>query len=500
MQENKYDLEELIHKALTQRAQKKPEDHDESTCLSNETIHRLYEGLLTDEERLKSLEHLNKCSLCLADLALYSEVAKSEARSQALAKLKQLQIVFSKLKGKLDAFDFTSLCTRLLEMSKKIIGGLDRDAIESAVEEVLARLEPELSQAAVQLRGKTEADGKGLKELSHEEMIKLGKQLEETVQRQLMLSHAQLQQKPRWSGSPELWIFEHLTDSMKNRAVCIRDWCEQKLEYINSIQELSCLPSIGVGHSKRVLGCAIEMLKVFEQRICNPLTCFVIYAGAYCQHLGLLFLGEHQTRKEQEVLEAWKDHNGQTRNLIIGNTDLGIAAAWPAMGFLSEQEAMLVVNVCTGEQRISKKSATELPTSQSIFLEGQTMNVQPLTAFAILKLATILDCSQERLPRLLCLREPKIPEDLIYEYLKHEVVREVNIDKDGTVHIKMRVCYRYPARLGNVQELVCRKLQGQIRQCQELLQQSGISLPDPEFDCGEALFLEEHPYLGDQAL
>ena len=496
MQDKKYDLEELIHEALTKQTQKKPEDRDESACLGKETIRRLYEGALTDDERLKALEHLNQCSFCIADLALYADVAKFEAKSLALAKLKQLQIVFSKLKGKLDAFDFTSLCTRLLEISKKIIGGLDREAIESAVEEVLARLEPELSQAAVQLRGKTKAEVESLKEPSKEEMLKLGRQLQETVKKELMISEIQ-QHKPLWSGAPELWIFGYLTDSMKNRVVCIRDWCEEKLECINSLPDLQFLPSVGVGHSKRVLGCAIEMLKVFEQRICNPLTCFVIYAGAYCQHLGLLFLEEHQTRKAQEVLEAWKDHNGQTRDLIIGNTDLDIAAAWPAMGFLSEQEAMLVVNVCTGEQRISKKSATELPTSQSIFLEGQTMNVQPLAAFAILKLATILDCSQERLPRLLCLREPKKPEDLIYEYLKHEVVREVNIDKDGTVHIKMRVCYRYPARLGNVQELVCRKLQEQIRQCQELLQQSGISLPDPEFDCGEALFLEEHPYLGD---
>ena len=429
------------------------------------------------------------------------EVAKSTqgkllpAKSEFFTKV--WESVLTLMKEKLDPFDFASLCTRLLEISKNIIKGLDREAVDFMIGDILTKLGPTFSQAVIRTRGESKADLRNLTQLSDKEMTKLGRQLEATVKQHLMLSSLQHQQKPLWSGSPELWIFSHLTESMKKRAVYTRDWCEEKLERINFMPDLQLLPSVGVGHAKRVLSFAVELLKAFEERICNPLTCFAIYAGAYCQHLGLLLLEEHQARKEKELIEFWKDHQLKTLDMIIGNTNLSIAASWPAMGFLSEQEAMLVVNVCTGEQRISKKTITKLPTSQSIFLEGQSMNVQPLAAFAILRLATTLDCSQERLPRLLSLREPKIPEDLIYEFLKHEVVRDVNIDKDGTIHIKMRACYRYPSKIGDVLELVRRKLQQQIKQDQELLRQNGASLPDPEFDCGEALFLQEHPYLGE---
>jgi len=201
-----------------------------------------------------------------------------------------------------------------------------------------------------------------------------------------------------------------------------------------------------------------------------------------------------------DIWPVWQDHSELTRDLIIGNNEKGIAACWPAMGFLTEQEAVFVVNICTGGQKTSDSSVSKLSGSQSVFIDGQVMYAQPQAVSAFLSLACILDCGRHRLPSELYLINRNISDDILYEYLKHELVQEVRIEKNAAIYIKLRLCYKYPASLGDVPQKVKSVLQQQIKHCQELIRQGGFNMPDPEFEFSQALFLDEHPFLDDQSI
>jgi hypothetical protein len=209
----------------------------------------------------------------------------------------------------------------------------------------------------------------------------------------------------------------------------------------------------------------------------------------------MLLKGGNQSDGDNGIQQVWENHSKRTHDVIMGNPHLGILPAWPVMGFSSEKEAMLVADICTSGQETSEEFVTRIPGSQSVFLEGKTMNIWPLAAAAVLRLADVLDCSFDRLPQVQYLKSHHISEELLREYFKHEIVQEVNINERGVIHVKMRLRYKYPAKWGNIEQKVRQQLERQIVEIQKILMQSGISLPNPEFDSTEALFLERHPYL-----
>ena len=179
----------------------------------------------------------------------------------------------------------------------------------------------------------------------------------------------------------------------------------------------------------------------------------------------------------------------------MGDRSAGTLPMWQVVGFSGEQEAMLIANVCAGKQKYSSGKVTELPKSQAIFVDGVTATISPLAISAILKLSSILDCSQKRLSSIKLQRQHSTPDELVRTCIKHEIVEQVKIDKDRTIHIKLRMRYRYPARYGDVGEVVREELKKDIRDAQEPLKACGIVMPAPQFYLSQSLFLEEHPHI-----
>jgi len=481
-------IEDQIRKALLEEASLRQPSDVSNDCLSDELICRLREGSLPHDQRQKALEHIEKCRQCRNDVAFYFELVDHGSTTSAI-KLKGLGYLLPQLTKKLDAMDFLSLCKRLSSLCRTIIGSTSIESVSIPIDEILDKIETRLPSLAVRVRGK--AEDKKSKSIPEEELSQIGQEINDEAERLAQLVTIQIrEQENQWAGSPERWIFKHLSSAMKDRATCIRDCCEAKLELMGLRDEMRYLPSLGIGHSKRILGHAVDMMKVFENYFSDAFSYFAVYVGSYCLNLGT-FLGEDA----EESVKFFRSHNRHIWNFLMGDLRTGILPMWHTMGFSSEQEAMIVASICVGKQKDSKGNFVELAKAQPIFLDGVTMSISPLAISAILKLSDILDCNLNRLPPTNLLKQHSISKNLSKEYLKHELVEQVRIDEDKTIHIKIRMRYEYPASYGNVQERVRKELEEQIGKGQELLEMCGIFMPDPKFDSSESMFLEEHPYL-----
>jgi hypothetical protein len=165
------------------------------------------------------------------------------------------------------------------------------------------------------------------------------------------------------------------------------------------------------------------------------------------------------------------------------------------MGISSQQNAVMLANVCAGKQKDSRGNWVEPAGTMSIFLDDTMMNVSPLAVSAILKLADILDCNPVRLLPPESLKQYSMPDILLKEYFKNELVRQVKIGDNGAIRVKLCMNYRYPECYGDVQKAVRTELEGDIRDARGSLKKCGIIMPEPTFDSEEAIFMEDHPFL-----
>jgi len=353
-------------------------------------------------------------------------------------------------------------------------------------------LENRFPSMLVQVRGKDEDTNKGSGVISRDQMIKAGIRIQEQI-KQLTNIMNTYQGDNRCVGNPELWIFEHLTDPMKERATCIRDWCEERLELMSRRIEMRFVPALGVGSSKQILRYAVDILKACENELLEPLLYFVVYVGAYCYHLGMIL-----SENEEMCWNNYSNHGRHTWQFIMGESSSSIVSAWQEMGFSSQLEAMLIANVCAGCQKNSEGEFEEVSNTQAIYLDGRTMHVSPVVLSKVLKLADIISCDPRRLPDYSCMQQYSVPEKLIYEYLKHEIIQKVNIDNRGMINIELRQCFRYPSSYRNIGTTITNDLENEIGQIVESLNHWGIKLPSPKINQVKSLFLDQHPYWGRQ--
>ena len=88
-----------------------------------------------------------------------------------------------------------------------------------------------------------------------------------------------------------------------------------------------------------------------------------------------------------------------------------------------------------------------------------------------------------------------IQQELLDEYIKHELIEQVNISDTGTIYIMARKRYIYPKDFEEKLKKIQKQLKQSFIEIQTELNQCGIPLPEPQFVWAESIFLESHPYL-----
>jgi len=308
------------------------------------------------------------------------------------------------------------------------------------------------------------------------------------------LTAEQQEERSRWFGLPELCAFENMTDVMKCRATRIRDWCEDRLEFIHSRGRMRFYTAHGIRHSKRVLRFGTELLRAFPHRMSDPFSFFVMYTAAYCHDLGMMLREEEDPECEITFEKVRKAHGRRTWEILMGNQQHRLHPMWRAMGFTSEREALVVANTCALHQKSVESKIPGIPLSQSLFHDGGMISVPSRALALLLRLADALDCDETRLPPFPYLQHGGISEKSQREYIKHELVEDVVVGADGTINVAMRVRYQYPSFISAV-EIVCSEIANEIRSVSVLLEDTGVKIPEPQFNTIEALFLEPHPYI-----
>ncbi len=483
------EIEKLIKQALMQEENTGKYSEVSAECLSNEDISALYEGTLSENKRQEALKHLDECSICRNDLAFYYETMNPDEINNILIKIEELESFLPSLMAKLDILDFRALCRRISKISQQLIGGVKLKSVTFMVNEIWDIIETSFPSIIVRVRGELYAE-KNKSKFSNKQLSEAGEYIQNKISQHINKANIIQQQTNKIIANPELWIFDHLTNSMKERATRIRDWCEERLEMMNSKPQMRCLPSVGVGCSKHMLQCLTNILKACENSINDSLSYFIVYIGTYCYHLGM-----DLCKTEEECYQNYKSHGKKTWDYIIGNPSLDICPAWKLMGFISEQEAMLVADICAGSSKKADGTFTELTKTQNIFLDGHSNNISPIILTQILSLADILNCNPQRLSSIFYLDDIIIHQDLINEFLKHEFIHEVNVDRNGEINITIRQHYYYPDKYNNIQIIIRDQLMNQIEMILEVLRQFGIIFPSPNIEITKSLFLEQHPYL-----
>jgi hypothetical protein len=296
-----------------------------------------------------------------------------------------------------------------------------------------------------------------------------------------------------WKGFPELWLFKRLTKPSRERATRIRDWCEEKLEFMHSRGEIRYWTAHGVGHSKRVLRIATDFLRAFEASFMEPMELFALYVCAFCHDLGLMFREGEDPDDPATFAAIRKSYGRRVWENILGGRQRGLPPAWKEMGFASEREAMVVANLCAVHQKKCKPDLLRLPKSDFLLSDGGTKTIRPFTLAALLRLADALDCHERRLPPTSYLQHRAIPHPSFPEYARHEVVEDIGVGPDATLHVGMRVRYVYPADFQTA-ECVRQEIQAEVSAISKMMAPAGLRLPPPLFNTVEALFLETHPY------
>ena len=410
-------------------------------------------------------------------------------------KLKALYNLLPQLSERLDSGDYTALCRRVVRAAGVLEGEPHNQLVEEALDETIARLESRFPRFTSRVRGAIAPETDLSVDDSSEVTKRIAVEVYEDSRLQLAVQRQKEQaERDKWLGLPELQVFDRVSPAMRERAIRIRDWCEERLEFIHSRGEMRYYTAHGIGHSKRVLRFGADLLRAFPDVLCDPFGYFAIYVGAYCHDLGLMLREHEDPESEDEFTQIRRTHGRRTFELLMGRHDRGVPPAWRTMGFASEREAIVVANICAVHQKAEEVNLVRLPRTQSLLVDGDTKEINTQALALVLRLADALDFHEKRLPPVAYLQHREISETSIGEYLKHEIVETVHVADDGTVHVAMRVRYDYPRSMCPDKK-VREEIAGELSLIQALLKKSGLILPNPRFNAVEALFPEAHPFL-----
>jgi len=342
-----------------------------------------------------------------------------------LKTLLSLQQTLPRISENLNTRDSISLCQRILRHAKSASGtGIDApddlantlDHLEKAVPGFKSSV-----RSLVTTQAEPFSDPQAITIFITKEVQKF------LLEKQTLMSQTQ----DPWLGSPELRLFERLSPEFRERAARIRDWCEERLEFMHSRGEMRYYTSHGIGHSKRVLSYGIQLAEALGSQMTQPFCLFAIYVCSYIHDIGLM-LREGEAPDDQSAFkEVRKNHGRRAYEEILGNKELGIFPSWKNMGFDSEAEAITVANIAAVHQRRNHDKLVTLPNNLPLFSGGTTLTIPFKSIAAFFRLVDTLDCHERRLPPSNYIRHPDVSDISLLEYVRHEIVEEIKVQSDG---------------------------------------------------------------------
>ena len=239
------------------------------------------------------------------------------------------------------------------------------------------------------------------------------------------------EEKGKTTYSPE--ILENIHNkTLKKSAENVQMYCQKLLDHFHASDDIyfRFFTNHASLHSQTILKRLKELL--FDLKLKNDYEYYLLYTAAYAHDIGMLpqkTNGGYEDYTKQEVVEkARKEHSVRSAEHIKKN--------WREMGILEKTHSVHLADICKAHS--SKVDINIIPERAECVIDGEKVGIRWKFLAALIRLADALDADYNRIPPEFIIKDVKLSEKAVEEYLKHESVQKVTVSyKDRKIYVDL---------------------------------------------------------------
>ncbi len=251
----------------------------------------------------------------------------------------------------------------------------------------------------------------------------------EDVESEQIIGRGEKQSKTTYS--PE--ILENIqNENLKKSAENVQRYCQKLLDAFYASDDIyfRFFTNHASLHSQTILKILKELL--LDLNLKNDYEYYLLYTAAYAHDIGMLpqkTNGEYDDYTKQEVVEkARKEHSIRSAEHIEKN--------WREMGILEKTHSVHLAEICKAHS--SKVDINNIPERAECVIDGEKVEILWKFLAALIRLADALDADHNRIPPEFIIKDVKLSEKTVKEYLKHECVQKVTVShRDRKIYVEL---------------------------------------------------------------
>lgn len=273
--------------------------------------------------------------------------------------------------------------------------------------------------------------------------------------------------------SPE--ILENIHNgNLKKSAENVQRYCQKLLDAFYASDDIyfRFFTNHASLHSQTILKRLKELL--FDVKLKNNYEYYLLYTAAYAHDIGMLpqeTNGEYEDYTKQEVVEkARKEHSVRSAEHIKRN--------WREMGILEKTHSVHLAEICKAHS--SKEDINIIPESAECVIDGEKVEIRWRFLAALIQLADALDADYNRIPPEFIIKDAKLSEKTVEEYLKHESVQKVTVShKDRKIFVDLLL--PDDGAMREIKEDLKKHLVTEFESVKEIINGYGVRIEKMEF-------------------
>lgn len=275
--------------------------------------------------------------------------------------------------------------------------------------------------------------------------------------------------------SDSLEILEKIhNETLKKSAENVQRYCQRLLDafYASDDIHFRFFTNHASLHSQTILKILKELL--FDVKLKNNYEYYLLYTAAYAHDIGMLpqkTNGEYEDYTKQEVVEeARKEHSVRSAEHIKRN--------WREMGILEKTHSVHLADICKAHS--SKVDINIIPERAECVIDGEKVEIRWKFLAALIRLADALDADHNRIPPEFIIKDAKLSEKTVREYLKHESVQKVTVShKDRKIYVDLLLPDK--GAMHEIKEELKKHLVVEFESVREIINANGVKIEKTEF-------------------
>ncbi len=281
------------------------------------------------------------------------------------------------------------------------------------------------------------------------------------------------EERGKTTGSPELLETIH-NETLKKSAENVQKYCQKLLDAFYASDDIyfRFFTNHASLHSQTILKILKELL--LGVKLKNDYEYYLLYTAAYAHDIGMLpqkTNGGYEDYTKQEVVEkARKGHSMRSAEHIEKNGR--------EMGILEKTHSVHLAEICKAHS--SKVDIHNIPERAECVIDGEKVEIRWKFLAALIRLADALDTDYNRIPPEFIIKDAKLSEKTVEEYLKHESVQKVTVrHKDRKIYVDLLLPDKEVMR--GIKKELKRHLVEEFESVKVIINRYGIGIEKIEF-------------------